>query len=177
MWPLLVASLAGGLLGGLLLIRTSNEGFIRLLPWLMLVASLMFTFAGTISARLGSPARRERGLPWWAWALQLAIATYGGYFGGGMGIVLLAAMSVAGMQDIHEMNGVKAVLGVIINGVALAAFIAFDAIVWRPGLVMAAGAMAAGYAGATMARRAEPRHVRWAVVAIAWLMTAYFFLA
>ena len=175
LWPLLGASLAGGLLGGLLLIRTSNEGFMRLLPWLMLVAALTFTFSGAISARWGS--RVGRIPPWSGWVLQLAIATYGGYFGGGMGIVMLAVMSIAGMSDIHEMNGVKAILGVIINGVALATFIAFDAVAWRPGLVMAAGAMAAGYAGAIVARRAEPRHVRSVVVAIAWLLTAYFFLA
>jgi uncharacterized membrane protein YfcA len=168
-----------------------------LLPWLMLVASLTFTFSGPISARLNGNdhrrARRERremsgtirvrtGLrgdrrfPWWGWVLQLAIATYGGYFGGGMGIMMLAVLAIAGMSDIHEMNGLKAMLGVIINGVALAEFIVFDAAQWTPGLALAAGATAGGYIGASVARRTDTRYVRWSVVLIAWSLTMYFFL-
>jgi len=130
-------SLVGGLLGGLLLVRTSDESFVRLLPWLMLVAATMFSFGSRITAwargrkgsvaAAGAPATGHAGsihnvhVPLWTLPLQLLIAIYGGYFGGGMGIMMLAAMAVAGMTDMHEMNGLKTVLAIAINGVALAA--------------------------------------------------------
>jgi uncharacterized membrane protein YfcA len=170
-------SLAGGLLGGLLLLRTSDAGFLRLLPWLMLLAAATFTFAGKFSPPSLDAGRRGRlhEHPIWALALQFAIAIYGGYFGGGMGIMTLAALSMTGMTGIHEMNGVKSVLAVVISGVALAEFIALGAIVWSPGLVMVAGGIAGGYAGAATARRIDQRYVRLLVILIAWTITVYFF--
>jgi uncharacterized membrane protein YfcA len=173
--PLLLVSLAGGVLGGLLLIRTTDSGFLRVLPWLMLAAAVTFTF----SSRL-RPARNaaisSATMPWWAWLLQLGIATYGGYFGGGMGIMILAGMSIGGMTDIHEMNGIKTLLAAVINGVALLEFVLVGAIAWAPGLVMAAGASLGGYAGARLARRIPTYRLRWAVVIVAWVLTGYFFV-
>ena len=198
-----VVSLAGGLLGGLLLVRTSDESFIRLLPWLMLVAAATFSFGGRItgwarSRRSGrSPGRGGEAesidasmpgppghagsihhvdVPLWTLPLQLVIATYGGYFGGGMGIMMLAAMAVAGMTDMHEMNALKVVLAIAINGVALAAFVATGAISWAPGVVMVLGGVAGGYAGAAVARRVSGKVVRAIVIVVAWTMTAYFFV-
>lgn len=93
-----------------------------------------------------------------------------------MGIMLLATLAMAGMTDIHEMNGVKSVLAVVINGVALAEFILFGAIAWAPGVIMIAGAIVGGYGGAAIARRFDQRYVRAFIVAIAWILTVYFFL-
>ncbi len=190
-------SVVGGLLGGLLLVRTSNESFIRLLPWLMLVAAVTFSWGSRLTAwarerrqrrarRLdpagaaatASGARDEHplGVPIWTLLIQLVISTYGGYFGGGMGIMMLAALSIAGMSDMHEMNGLKTVLAIAINGVALGAFILSGAISWVPGIVMAVGGIAGGYAGAAMARRVSGREVRTIVIVVAWGMTIYFFL-
>jgi uncharacterized membrane protein YfcA len=168
-------SIAGGLLGGVLLVRTSDAAFVRLLPWLMLLAAAAFTFSRQLTSRL----RRREGdaHPWWAMLLQLAIAVYGGYFGGGMGIMLLASLAIAGLSDIHEANGVKNVLAAAINGVALAEFILFGVIAWAPGVVMMAGAVAGGFAGASAARRVEQKRVRLFVVTIAWALTIYFFVA
>jgi hypothetical protein len=104
------------------------------------------------------------------------ISTYGGYFGGGMGIMMLAALSIAGMSDMHEMNGLKTMLAIAINGVALAAFVVSGAISWAPGIVMAVGGIAGGYAGAALARRVPGRAVRAVVIVVAWGMTGYFFL-
>jgi hypothetical protein len=101
---------------------------------------------------------------------------YGGYFGGGMGIMTLATLAIAGMTDMHEMNAVKSVLAVLINGVALAEFIALGAVAWAPGSIMVAGGIAGGYVGAATARRVDQRHVRALVMVIAWGMTIYFFL-
>ncbi len=172
--PMGASSLLGGLLGGQLLMRTSDVSFMRLLPWLMFVATLTFTFGGAIAARLGREG--TRGVSPWALLLQVAIATYGGYFGGGMGIMMLAVMSVAGMANIHEMNGTKVLLAVVINGIALLEFFLHGAIVWTPGLVMAAGGITGGYAGAGVARRLPPERVRTAVTVIAWGLTVYFFV-
>ena len=169
-----VVSLAGGILGGLLLVRTSDDAFLRLLPWLLLIAAATFSFGGTIQRRLsGSGGAGHRTA---VMVFQFLIAVYGGYFGGGMGIMMLAALTIAGMKDIHEMNAVKSMLAVAINGVALAEFVALGAIAWGPGLIMMAGGIAGGYAGAATARRVDPRFVRILVTVIAWGMTLVFFL-
>ncbi len=88
---------------------------------------------------------------------------------------MLAALAVAGLDDIHEMNGIKTTLAVLINGVALVAFVVSGVIAWKPGLVMVAGGILGGYGGAALARRLNPARVRTFVVAIAWIMTGYFF--
>ena len=174
-----LVSLIGGLLGGWLLVRTSDARFLRLLPWLMLAAAVTFTFGGRLAAT-PPPAQGGRRahphLPWWVLAVQLAISIYGGYFGGGMGIMTLAAFAVAGMTDIHEMNALKVTLAVAINGVALAEFIANGAVAWRPGLVMVAGGVVGGYAAASYARRINPVTIRALVTVVAWVMTIYFFV-
>lgn len=182
-----VVSLIGGLLGGLLLVRTSDQSFVRLLPWLMLIASATFSFGSRITTwararRAGAGDGAAHGgidavhAPLWMLPLQLVIATYGGYFGGGMGIMMLAGMAIAGMTDIHEMNGLKTVLAILINGVALGTFVATGAIAWVPGLVMVAGGVTGGYVGASVARRVPGGAVRALVVVVAWGMTGYFFL-
>jgi uncharacterized membrane protein YfcA len=171
-------SLAGGLIGGLLLVRTSDTSFMRLLPWLMLLAAMTFTFGGAVTARF-RPAAHPTGGPNvtpWALVLQLLIAIYGGYFGGGIGIMMLATLAITGMTDIHRMNGVKSVLAVAINGIALAEFIILDAIAWQPGLVMITGGIAGGYAGAAVARRLDQQLVRGFIIGVAWIMTVYFFI-
>jgi len=185
-----LASLVGGLAGGWLLIRTSDERFLQLLPWLMLAAAVTFTFGGQVTARLRAMSARRSVtgapshpapphprtiVPPWLLGFQFVIATYGGYFGGGMGIMMLAALAVAGLDDIHEMNGIKTTLAVLINGVALVAFVVSGVIAWKPGLIMVAGGILGGYGGAALARRLNPSRVRTFVVAIAWIMTAYFF--
>lgn len=182
-WPVLVlVSVVGGLAGAMLLIRTSDDGFLRLLPWLMLTASLTFSFGGPLSAwstprPVGDLARDGPGQPPSAWTvlLQLVIAVYGGYFGGGMGIMMLATLALAGMTDIHAMNGLKALLAVAINGIAVVEFARTGAVAWMPALVMVLGTSVGGYGGAALARRMHGDHVRWMVIAIAWAMTVYFF--
>jgi len=92
-----------------------------------------------------------------------------------MGIMMLAVLTLLGMTHIHRMNALKNVLGALINGVAVVAFIVAGAVKWAPGVVMIAGGITGGYAGAAIARRVSPKYVRWVVMVVAWSMTAYFF--
>jgi uncharacterized protein len=178
-----LTSVIGGLAGALLLVHTSDSSFLRLLPWLMLVAAATFTFGNRLrpkTAATGGAHRFEHGGAWHPSmlgivAIQLVIAAYGGYFGGGMGIMMLATLALAGMTNIHEMNGLKALLGVSINGLALLTFIINGAIQWKYGLTMAAGGILGGYSSAAFARRLEPRYVRIFVIVVGWTMTVYFF--
>jgi uncharacterized membrane protein YfcA len=167
-------SLVGGLLGGVLLVRTSDTSFMRLLPWLMLLAAATFTFGNQHAAR----CRLEhlQGNLLLVSIVQFFIAIYGGYFGGGMGTAMLASFALVGMLDIHEMNALKTLLGVAINVLALGEFIVRGVVAWAPGLIMVAGAILGGYFGAVLARRMDPRWVRAVVIVIGWTMTIYFFI-
>lgn len=171
--PLGAASLAGGLSGALLLLRTSDHTFVLLIPWLLLFATGLFSLGGVVTRRVKGGAPASLGV---AIAVQLLIGVYGGYFGGGIGIMMLAVLSVLGMTHIHRMNAVKAVLGALINGVSVVAFVLAGAVSWSPALVMIVGGVLGGYAGASLARRVEPKLVRRLVLGVAWGMTAYFFL-
>jgi uncharacterized membrane protein YfcA len=172
---LCAVSLAGGLVGAILLVRTSDTSFMRLLPWLMLIAAVTFTFGGRLR-RMSTSRRDAHGSLVAVAVLQFLLSIYGGYFGGGMGIMMLATFAIAGMIDIHEMNALKTLLGVAINGLALVTFVVKGAIAWGPGIVMMAGAIMGGYVGATIARRTDPKWVRVLVTVIAWTMTSYFFI-
>ena len=172
--PLGIVSLVGGLLGAVLLVRTSDTSFMRLLPWLMLIAAVTFTFGDRVRRTL-SLDHLQGNLLLIA-AVQFVISIYGGYFGGGMGIMMLASFALGGMLDIHEMNGLKTFLGVAINLLALAEFIIKGIVAWGPGLIMIAGSIIGGYFGAVLARRIDPKWVRAFVIVSGWTMTGYFFI-
>ncbi len=170
--PLSVAGVVGGAAGSLLLLRTSERSFVLLIPWLLLFATLLFSFGGRIARRVAQGKSASLAA---AVTAQLFVSIYGGYFGGGMGIMMLAILSILGMSDIHRMNAMKTLLGALVNGVAVAAFVVAGAVAWAPGSVMIAGGTLGGYAGAAIARKVDPKHVRRLVLAVAWSMTAYFF--
>lgn len=183
--PLSVVSLVGGLAGALLLLHTPQATFRGMVPWLLLAATLIFAFGGPLVARLrrkavaaaGGPAAEATApLPAAGFAAQFGIATYGGFFGGGIGILMLAALTLAGMEDVHAMNGLKNWLAVCINGIAVVTFVVAGAVWWPQALVMVGGAVAGGYAAASAARRVRPVLVRRFVIAVGAAMTLYFFL-
>jgi len=160
-------SLLGGLAGGMLLLATPERTFTRLAPWLVLFATLLFVVQGWLA---GDRAGRVAPLAVGACA-QVLVAVYGGYFGAGMGILMLAILGFLGLEDIHGMNGLKSLCGVCINGVAAAWFLARGAVDGPAVLVMALGAAAGGWAGAGLARRIGRAHARHAVVTIGFLVT------
>jgi uncharacterized membrane protein YfcA len=177
MIPLLAASLIGGLVGALLLLKTPAHTFMRVLPWLTLGATLLFAFGRKLSSKRGSVIEHATTREALAGAtlFQFGVAIYGGYFGGGMGIVMLAMLAALGMTDIHAMNALKSVMGFVINGVAVVTFVLAGAVYWRHGTVMILGAIAGGYLGAHYAMKMPQSWIRWFVVVVGAGMTVYFF--
>ena len=176
--PLIVMSIVGGLAGAVLLIKTPANTFLRVLPWLLLGATLLFAFGKHLTGKISAGISHESSNAAVAGAcvFELFVAVYGGYFGGGMGIMNLAMLAAIGMTDIHAMNALKVVLGGFINGVATFTFIATGAVVWRQGAVMTAGALLGGYCAAHYAQRLPQSWIRAFVIAIGFAMTIYFFL-
>ena len=171
---LLPPAFAGGLAGSILLLITPARVFDTIVPLLVLFATLLL-FYQNVKRKGGDGEGAAWVLPKstaGAVALQFLVGVYGGYFGAGMGIMMLAILDMLGGVDIHGMNGVKSVLGTAINAIAGVAFILAGAVDYRAGALMATGAVIGGLLGAAGARRVEPRVVRWAVVGIGLLITA-----
>ena len=180
LWPLLIASLIGGTLGAFILLRTPQNTFAKLLPFLLLLATLLFTFGKRISERVRSTVSNASmpasTLKAGVIVLQFVIALYGGFFGGGIGMMMLAAYSLLGMDNIHRMNGLKTLMATIINGAAVVVFVINGAIYWPQALVMVGGAIIGGYVGATYAKRINPLRVRQFVIVVGSVMTLIFFV-
>jgi uncharacterized membrane protein YfcA len=144
----------------------------------MLAATLLFAFGKYltryISANLNHSASSTAIAG--ASAIELLVATYGGYFGGGIGIMNLALFSALGMTDIHAMNALKVALVTVINGIAAVTFVVNGAVNWHQAMVMTAGAAAGGYIAAHFAQKVHPGYVRALVIIIGFGMTIYFFV-
>jgi uncharacterized protein len=177
MIPLLAASLIGGLAGAFLLLKTPAHTFMRVLPWLTLGATLLFAFGKKIAGRRQSLIEHEASTAALAGTtlFQVCVAVYGGYFGGGMGIVMLAMLAALGMTDIHAMNALKSVLGFVINGVAVVTFVVARAVYWKHGTIMIVGGIVGGYLGAHYALKMPQKWIRIFVVLVGAGMTVYFF--
>jgi uncharacterized membrane protein YfcA len=177
MIPLTVTSLIGGVGGAYLLLHTPERTFLRVLPWLMLGATALFMFGGRVARGSAGSIAHDASTSALAIAslFELIVAVYGGYFGGGVGILNLAMLAALGMTDIHAMNALKVLLGGIINGVAVLTFIAAGAVVWKEAGVMIAGAVCGGYLGAHYAQKLRPIWIRSFVIAVGISMTAFFF--
>jgi uncharacterized protein len=174
-------SLIGGVLGAILLLSTPASTFEGLLPYLLLVATLLFTFSGQITARLRVKSIGKGRLSLTRLVIisvaQLIIATYGGYFGGGIGILMLSTLAMMGIEEnIHILNGLKTLLASCINGVAVITFVIARAVFWPEAIVMVVGAILGGYGGAYFARKIDPKLVRSFVVVVGIVMTIYFFV-
>ncbi len=178
MIPLVATSIVGGLTGAFLLIKTPAQTFLRILPWLLLGATLLFAFGkhltGRISAGISHDASNAKVTG--ASTFELLVAVYGGYFRGGIGIMNLAMLAAMGMTDIHAMNKLKVRLGGVINGVATITFIATRAILWPQAMVMTAGSILGGYSSAHFAQRLPQAWVKSFVILVGTAMTIYFFV-
>jgi uncharacterized membrane protein YfcA len=164
-WTLALPSLFGGLLGAVLLLKTPESFFRFIVPFLILLACglllLNEPMGRWVSQRAKAHPKKHAAA---IWISQFAISVYGGYFGAGMGILMLAAMAIFLPEDLQAANGIKNFLAVLINGVAIVYFIAVGAAVLQIALVMAVAAIAGGFVGAKLAQRMSPRILRGAVV-------------
>jgi hypothetical protein len=197
---LLVPSVVGGLLGAFVLVSTPPDLFDRVVPFLVLFATLLFAFRRQISrwsaVASGDTGRHSGSVSGTAtghdtgidehvttagrvggFLFQLVVATYGGYFGAGIGILMLASLSLMGLRDIHRMNALKTTLGALINVIAFVFFAAKGLVVWPLALLMAAGAIGGGYVGARMALRVDPRWVGRFVITVGLVVSAWLLFA
>jgi uncharacterized membrane protein YfcA len=175
---LFIPSLAGGAIGSVLLLSTPEKTFANLAPLLILFATILFMLQGVV-ARWTSAHETGR-LTMMRWSLaalyQFGVAIYGGYFGAGIGILMLAVLGFMGVTNIHAANGLKNFFGICINSVAAAYFIFRGAVDWPVALIMIVGATAGGYGGARFARHIGKQKARAAVVVIGFLVTALLFV-
>ncbi len=172
----IVVVVCGSALGAALLLFTTNHFFMALLPWLMLFATTLFLGGRRITDALSAQRGNEAPFPPVLVRLFLfLIAVYGGYFGGGMGIMTLAVLTLIGMRDIHEMNALKTLLVTIINGIGVIIFVATGKVPWAHGLVMTAGCILGGFAAGHYVQKVDQAKVRIAISSLAVGMTLYFF--
>jgi uncharacterized membrane protein YfcA len=175
---LLPPSVVGGTIGSLLVVALPASYFNALVPWLLLTASLLLLAQPYLGRRLqltgvtGLPSRRMCAAVVF---FQLLVAIYGGYFGAGIGILMLTSLAFMGLGDIHRMNAVKALLAVAINGVSVVIFVAGGLVAWHFAGLMAVGAIAGGLAGASVGRRLPKEAVRWLVILVGLGLAAYYF--
>jgi hypothetical protein len=177
---LAIPSLVGGLLGAVILVITPEETFKRVVPFLVLFATLMLASRNVISRRFGSNLGGEEHVTIlggiWGVLFQLFVAMYGGYFGAGIGILMLGSFSIMGLRDIHKMNAMKTPLAAIINLTAFFFFALKGLVVWPLAIFMAAGTIIGGYVGARSAKHVNPTLIYYCVVVIGLLVSGWLFI-
>ncbi|MBL0939165.1 MAG: sulfite exporter TauE/SafE family protein [Gemmatimonadaceae bacterium] len=180
---LAIPSILGGLLGAGLLLATTDDQFRSIVPWLVFCATLLFAVQGRLMQWLrghvqqasndAGPIKPTRGLL----IAQFFVSIYGGYFGAGAGIVMLAVFGLIGMTNIHRMNGLKNFNGICFNGIAAATFAIKGLVDWPIALVMAIGSSVGGYAMSGLAQRVPQAWVRGAVTVIGLGSAVWLFLS
>ena len=176
LWP---PSFLGGIIGSLLLIRMPERVFANVVPWLLVGASVLLLLQRPLMRYIGAhPHGRPK--PATAAAVvffQFLVGVYGGYFGAGVGILMLSSLAFMGIPDIHHMNAVKNILAATMNGISVVIFATAGVVVWKYAAVMAVAAILGGYGGARIARRLRPDYVRVIVVAIGFLVAAWSYMS
>ena len=179
-----VAGLLGGTAGAIVLLNTPQRTFLRLVPWLLLVASIIFALSGPVSRRLGRSSKARRGgaahathaprrLP--VFLLTVVVCFYVGYFGAGAGFVIITLLSLFGFQDMNEINALKVVSTTMANGIAFLIFVFDGQVVWRYCLLAMITCAIGGYTSARFARMIPQKILRGAVILIGFAMSAWFF--
>lgn len=182
--PMALAGLLGGTAGAVVLINTPQMTFLRLVPWLLLVAASIFAVSGPVSrwlerlslARRGGvagEAQPPRRLP--VFLLTVAVCFYVGYFGAGAGFLMITLLSLFGFEDLNEINALKVVSTTMANGIAFAIFVVDSQVVWRYCLLAMITCGIGGYTSARLARRVPQPVMRGLVVLIGLSMAAWFF--
>jgi uncharacterized protein len=171
--PLLLVTLVGGAIGAGLLLSTPTKTFDFVLPWLLLVATLTLTFG----RQLGEWLRRQWHVPpWVVLGIQFALGIYGGYFGGAIGIMMMAVWGLLDHRELKSLNAQRVLLVTAANTMAVLIFILAGAVRWKETVLLLVGATIGGYCGALAGRRASPHLIRAGTLLIAGCITLLFFL-
>ena len=180
LWPMVLASLVGGVAGGLLLLAAGDARFSALIPWLLAFATLLFAFSPQLSSAM--QAFRARGQAAGATAaphnntlVQLLVSVYGGFFGAGMGILMMASLAISGHKDVQEINALKNLLSSVVYSVTVVTFIIANAVSWPHTLIMLTAASLGGYGGARVARSLQGPWLRRVVIAVGAVLSVYYF--
>jgi hypothetical protein len=181
--PMGIASLLGGVAGGLLLLAAGDARFSALIPWLLAFATALFAFSPQLSAALRHrrpPLAKQAGDEHGAgspagWFVQLLVSIYGGFFGAGMGILMMASLAIGGHEDVQHINALKNLLSAVIYSVTVVTFVVAGAVSWPHTLVMLLTASLGGYAGARLARKIQGPWLRRIVIAVGSALSLYYF--
>jgi len=173
--PMGVVSFIGGVGGGLLLLSTGDATFARLIPWLLLLATALFAFSNKIGALLRGAKNVKPGNTPGALAGQAVVSVYGGFFGAGMGIMMLASLAMSGHDDVHEINAIKNLLSAVIYSVTVTTFVIAGAVSWPHTALMLVTATVGGYAGAAVARKIPALWLRRFIIATGLILTVFYF--
>jgi uncharacterized protein len=179
-WPLGTAALIGGATGGITLLHTGQATFLHLVPWLLLIAALLFAASTPISRWLQHRARgkaadesRPSYIP--LFFSMIVVCFYIGYFGAGAGFLVMSLLAIFGVENINQINALKVVTTTLANGIAVVVFIVQRQVLWQHCLLMMVTAAMGGYIGARFSRKLDPRIARALVMLIGFGMAAYFF--
>ncbi|MDO9481916.1 MAG: sulfite exporter TauE/SafE family protein [Hydrogenophaga sp.] len=168
-------SAVGGVAGALLLLVTPAKVFAGIVPWLLLFATALFAAGPALARRAQATSKEGQGLAAWREPGLLLVAIYGGYFNGGLGILLMALYTVTGEGRIHTVNALKNLNSLVLSWLAVGAFVLAGAIAWKEGLLMMVAATAGGFLGARWSKRLPASWVRWGVIVTGLVMSALFF--
>jgi uncharacterized membrane protein YfcA len=171
----MAVSVIGGIVGAVLLLRTPVHAFNAIIPWLLLFATILFALSPWLMKLINHPGGVED-VRWSSVIPLFIVALYGGFFGGGQGLVLLAYFALIGMTDLRKMNALKSLLAFINNGVPVIPFVIARAIVWDVAAAMCLGAILGGYYGARLVKRVPPEIMRVAIVILGAIATGAFFM-
>lgn len=177
--PLLLPSIVGGALGTWLVVSYTAKAFMLAVPWLILTATLLFMLQPLISRWTGIGLPHEaptRSTQLGIFGFQFLVALYGGYFGAGIGILMLSSLALMGSSDIHRMNAVKSLLASLINGTSVAMFIWQQKVNWQLAIPMIVAGIIGGFVGATVARKLNKNHIRYSVIAVGLVVSATYFV-
>ena len=173
--PMILVSLVGGAIGAFALLALENAEFRRLVPWLLIGATTLFAAGPRITAAMNRRALRVPRVV--GWFVQFVVGVYGGFFGGGMGIMILAALGMTeGTADFHRLNAIKTFLSAVVATVALVIFSNSDAVSWPAAVVMILAVAIGGWGGVQLARRVPNAAIRLFVVTIGVVLTIYYAL-
>ena len=178
-----VISLIGGVIGSVLLLKTNDRTFRLVIPWLLAFATIVFGFSKPIARWAGHQhGKRTPGWTLFVMVMQFAVAVYGGYFGAGIGVLMLAGLSFAGLDDIHQMNALKVLLATVINGSAVVVFMVAargsspaDALNWPLALAMVPASIIGGFFGMRVARAIRQEQLRAVVLVVGIVLTGVYF--